>query len=264
MKIAILLFVFGISSLTNAIVIICDFKNVETGFFIPLGTFCTCNFPNITGTCMVSEVKGNHISAKNDSDVESVDIYRQPFKEIPKGIENFFPNLKVFQIRNTGLLSVSSRDLLPFPKLIYFDVWNNKISTINGNLFENNPKLICISFELNEVQNVEHDLLTGLNDLQVVSLRLNSCINEWARNQTEIQEFIRQLSISCPPLVTVPDPTTTLHQSTTPRTSTMISTTPIYEYSCSVNCIDSNIMAKLNAREKRIAQIERFLDIRNK
>jgi hypothetical protein len=120
------------------------------------------------------------------------------------------------------------------------------LTNIEGNLFENNPKLVRISFLGNKIlQHVGHDLLTGLNDLKEVIFLDNLCISKLARNQTEIRNLNRQLPISCPSLTTGP-PTTT----------------PTYELSCAVYCIDSDIMGKLNVREKKLAKIERLLDSR--
>jgi hypothetical protein len=243
----------------------CQFGNY--GFYL-VGNFYSCN-SNTTGTGSTLEIRGKHGFGKNNFDVEGLLIHDQPFNEILKGLllETYFPNLKTITISRSNLSSISSNDL-QYPKLLYFKVYTNKLTTIDGNLFENNPNLVYIDFDENQIQHVGYDLLTGLNDLKEIDFRNNPCINKRARNQTEIQELNRQLPLSCSSLVTDSTtttarttPMTTIHQSTTTAITT-ISTTPTYEFSCSVNCIDSNIMTKLNAREKRLAQIEIIHDSR--
>jgi hypothetical protein len=118
-------------------------------------------------------------------------------------------------------LTLSAR-VLQFPKLIFVYFGYNEITNIEKNLFENNPKLVQINFYDNNIKHVGYDLLKGLNDLEEVDFRVNPCVNKRARNQTEIQEMIRLLPITCPPLGTETTSRTTPSTTTariTPTTS---------------------------------------------
>jgi hypothetical protein len=200
----------------------CQFRSHSFNY---VGSFYTC-FSTITGTgSTLLEIKGTHEAGKSDSDIEGLIFENQPLNDMPKGIENYFLNLKAIYIINSNLASISPSDL-PFPKLVYFFPQSNKISSVDGNLFVNNPKLIRIGFNNNEIQHVGRDLLTGLKDLKYVDFRVNPCINKEANTPEEIQELNRQLPISCPPLVTDP-----------PTTSTTISTTTEFNV-CSSGCAD--------------------------
>jgi Leucine-rich repeat (LRR) protein len=181
MKVAILLFTFGVS-LTQAVVFDCYFSDVT---FTNVGTVYTCDKPTIINTGSSLEIRGTHKAGKSNSDVEGLIIGNQPLSEVPNGLKNFFPNLKMFYVKNSNLSSISSSDL-QYPELLYFRVYFNKLSKIEGNLFENNPKLIYIDFYFNQIKNVGYDLLTGLNDLELVDFRNNPCIDKLARNSTEI------------------------------------------------------------------------------
>jgi hypothetical protein len=242
MKSAVLVFIFGFS-LTQAMVIDCYFSNY--GFSDFPGSMYTCSRPNISGSGSVSEING-HSYGKSNYDVGGFYVSEQPLVEIPKGLGNFFRNLKHFRIYKTNISSISSSDI-QFPKLMYFYAQYNKIISVDGDLFENNPNLVQIDFTNNKIQHVGHDLLTGLNDLKLVNFFMNPCINKIAKTPEQIQELINLLPYNCPPLESGP-----------PITSTTISTSTEYG-ECSSGCADRIDMVKdeIEAHEKRFIELEK-------
>lgn len=53
-----------------------------------------------------------------------------------------------------------------------------------------------------QLQQVGNDLLTGLNDLVEIDFRQNPCIDVFANAPETIAALKRDLSVSCPPLMT--------------------------------------------------------------
>lgn len=61
-----------------------------------------------------SVVHSNRSKVENLSEIEAIWIEKAIVKFIPKGINNFLPNLRVLYIGNSGLLSVKKENLKEF------------------------------------------------------------------------------------------------------------------------------------------------------
>lgn len=179
-------------------------------------------------------ITGNHLKGKSDKDVESLDLVFQFLPQLPDGIEIFFPNLKIIQIYQSNLESIS-KDVLKFPNLLILYLGHNNLVTLDGDLFEFTPSLEEIWFDSNFPQHVGHDLFSNLDLLREAFFRSNPCIDRFAVTRQEVLNLNIELPISCPPAetTTIIDPTststtpdgTTTEQAETTFTSTTISTT---------------------------------------
>lgn len=167
-----------------------------------VGTAYKCEaIVNIAGNDkFLVEVRGNHLVGKSDADVEALAIRNQDLSKFPKGIEHFFPNLRIIFLHNSNLWSLSAEDLRPFPGLMYLNIDSNKIVSLDGNLFQFTPRLLYIDFEGNFLYHVGIGIFSGLNYLQTVNFKANPCINLLADAPHEIQQLNQQLPIKCPPL----------------------------------------------------------------
>ena len=164
---------------------------------------------------------------------------------IVKGIEKFFPNLRVFYWDFGNLTTLTADDLKPFPELQALHVQYNKLVSLDGDLFKYTPKLRWIDFDKNLLENVGIGLLDGLNNLTSAWFINNPCIDMEAETPAAIQELKLKLQNQCPPLEIS---TTTSSTSTSLASTTTISATT-ESGQCSIECVE--LIENLQEENKR-------------
>lgn len=237
-----------IASNARAAILRCHFELVDYG---PIKTRYACKVISINAEepSTVDDIKGDHRSAKNNSDVEALWVENNPeLSSIPSNIEHFFPNLITISWFSGNLKTITADDLKPFPKLIRIYLSYNKIETLDGDLFQYTPKMQRIHLNENLVSNVGVDFLADLTELARVDLRMNTCININADTADKIEDLKQQLVIMCPPLATEPPPTTdsqTEFDACLPR--------------CSLNYEADDLHRRADSQEERIAELEKLV-----
>jgi hypothetical protein len=174
----------------------------------PVGSQYTCE-PKVSysgDNSTLTGLTGTHLIGKSNADVISLSVYSQLAEQIPKGIENFFPNLLTFNWSFAGLKKISAEDLKPFPNLMYLFLGGNNLVTLESDLFQYTLKLRRIYLFSNQLQHVGSNLLTNLNDLTFTYFHDNPCINDYAFTYETVQQLNLKLPISCPPLASTPAP----------------------------------------------------------
>ena len=101
---------------------------------------CQPFFISIGDSNVLEGVRGNHLSAKNNSDVEALEIFAQNLPIFLKKIDSFFPNLIAIHWANSGLTSISAEDLKPFPGLRLLRLLYNRLTHIDSDLFKYTKK----------------------------------------------------------------------------------------------------------------------------
>jgi len=140
-------------------------------------------------------VSQNHLAGYSNSRVESLWIEKQPISSLPKGIAQFFPDLKVLTVKNTPLNTISRSDLSPFPNLMHIDSSHNLLEALEGDLFAENPNIVWISFWNNKIRNVGTGLLDNMRNLATVYFNINTCIDRGG----QIASLKQDLAQKCPP-----------------------------------------------------------------
>jgi uncharacterized coiled-coil protein SlyX len=201
------------------------------------------------------EVRGNHIPGKRDWDVEALAIRNQDLSKFPKGIEHFFPHLRILFLHNTNLWSISAEDLRPFSALMYVNIDTNKIVSLDGDLFKYTPRLLYIDFEKNFLYHVGSGILSGLNYLQVANFKRNPCTSMFANDPHGIQLMNQQLPVKCPKAITKASPVTTTISPD--QTKSLLSTESANK--CSDGCFN-----RVKMLEKRIEELNsEVMDLKN-
>lgn len=213
------------------------------------------------------EVRGNHATGKQDFDVEALAIRNQDLSKFPKGVEHFFPHLRILFLHNSNLWMISADDLRPFPSLMYLNIDTNKIVSLDGDLFKYTPRLLYIDFEKNFLYHIGTGILSGLHYLQVANFKRNPCTNLFANDPHGIQIMNQQLPIKCPPVVkrisaavtAIPAPVTRITSTSSPdETKSLLSTESTNK--CSDGCFN-----RLRILEKRIEELNsETMDLKNK
>lgn len=202
-------------SVTHEVTLYCDFKYYNLNI-IRLDYICFVKVIESDGNLThVLSVTGNHLFGRSNADVLGLSLNPDStkFDHIPKGLENFFPNLLGFQWVNGNLQGVSADDLKPFRNLQIFRVYHNKLTSLDDDLFKHTSKLREISFSSNHLEHIGLGLLDSLNDLTSIYFSNNPCINFYATKPVEIQELKLKLKTQCPPLAI--ETSTTTESSTT-------------------------------------------------
>lgn len=194
-----------------------------------LGSIYTCK-PTVvlTESSTLEEVTGIHEFDHTLDDVESVWIQDQELPVFPKGIVNFFNNLKALLFWDAHILSISAEDLKPFPQLDYFFLFGNNFVSLDGDLFTHTPLLQFLQLGNNNIEHLGEGLMANLNNLQFLYLSNNICVDDFADNRPDVLELVSQLPALCPPLITTTKQTTTT-ATTTQTTTTQETSSPTTE-----------------------------------
>lgn len=195
--------ILAFTSLSSGFVFDCEYyESVWEDFGNPYS--CLATPISTEDDSSLIQVTGAHLGENNNTDVEvlgvvDIDILRR----IPRNIEMFFDNLIIMHWETKALEFINADDLKPFPNLKVFAIFDSMILSLDGDLFKHTPKLQIIFFTFNRIQHVGHDLLTDLNDLTEAYFESNPCISESAQTLEAVQQLNIQLPISCPQ---IPEP----------------------------------------------------------
>lgn len=143
-------------------------------------------------------VTGNHLHNRGNEDVIVFQIdHETHLSRIPRGIENFFPDLVMIRWAGGVLTAVTADDLEPFVNLQILVLSFNHIVSLDSDLFKHNQKLEFLSFDNNLLEHVGDGLLTGMNLLTDVFFRNNPCIDMYARTEEQMGKLKDALSLFC-------------------------------------------------------------------
>lgn len=191
-----ILVLFVLFSISHGVVFDCAFVNYPWGF---IGNIYSCFNPSVSNlkNAEISEVRGSHEEGFANRNVEGLFVSSQFLPWIPKNLHEYFPNLKAIEWHNSSLMSVTSRDLLPFSNLELFFSTVNKLKSIDGNLFEFSPKLKWISFKQNLLEEVGSGLMSNLVDLKHANFQDNICIDFVAKTPETVKDLIGKIEEKC-------------------------------------------------------------------
>ena len=163
----------------------------------------TWDYVGETAYCIAQNV---NITTRNE-DISSVNgqtgsltglLFRgQTVHYLPKGINNFFPNLTVLQVQRSKLKSLTQDDLKSLTQLINVGFSHNDLGTLGGDLFEFNTKLKFVSFHSNKLKYIGDNLMSNLPHLQYGSFEKNTCIDVRAESSSEIPVLLQKLKSEC-------------------------------------------------------------------
>ena len=170
-----ILLVAFFASTTRGVNINCLFLHI---IWPTVGVMYTCRVDVIDISENDSELRnvtGPHRDTNTDKDVTAIafDPYNT-MKQIPRNIENNFPNLMVLSCNSGELTSVSADQLKPFPNMRLVDFRSNKITVIDGDLFKYTPNIQVIWLARNHISSVGQNLFSGLTQLSYATFRGNT------------------------------------------------------------------------------------------
>jgi hypothetical protein len=149
-------------------------------------------------TAKITSISGSHNSGKTNSDVEFFRVHASSIKYFPRGVENYFKDIKAIAIIFSNLTQIHQDDLKPFSKLAVLDLFSNLLQVLEDGLFDFNPDLQRIDLSYNKIFHIAPKVFDHLSKLSDLLLSSNSCIDMFTNNSTEkVKEIIRASKAQC-------------------------------------------------------------------
>lgn len=169
------------------------------GHFIGFFYTCSARVSNDGNQIRVTSVSQNHLSGRQNSDVGGLWFDGLQMINLPKDIEIFFQNLRVYRVLNSAITTIQKDDF-PFPTLMRIDIINCPVQTLQSDLFQHLPNLEVLFLRNNRLMNVGPNLLNSLSRLRSAHFGSNPCINHIVLNSAAgIPALRRELALRCPP-----------------------------------------------------------------
>jgi len=179
----------------------CQFKTEGWGPFTLTYLCSVQNSVNIVSrdAVLIDTISGQHQAGFNNDKVEVVDVYQKgQIYYFPRGLTNFFKNLKGIRIESTGLKEIHQSDLKDYSKLVALWFYGNDLEVLEENLFEFNPNLEWLLVWSNKITHIDPFVFVKLIKLKTLYLISNPCINTFAENNsTAVQNVIKTAQHQC-------------------------------------------------------------------
>ncbi|CRK95374.1 CLUMA_CG008828, isoform A [Clunio marinus] len=182
----------------------CKFQIYGYFISIPIGwkIFYTCygELSNERNSTIITEVHGDHLSGRNNSDVTGIILEKETLlTSIPLNFDKFFPNINILYMVDTKTSTIRASQLLQFPNLMYLLLSYNEIETIEVNAFSSTPSLQGIHLNSNKIKSIPYNAFRPLH-LEVLQMNNNICINDSADTVQNVNRLIVVADLLCSPL----------------------------------------------------------------
>lgn len=163
----------------------CDFGRVlwerwiRNEVLTPKYTCVVHTSPVVKQNTVITSIKGAHLPGKTNSDVQAIIFMSKTAHFVPKGLNEFFPNLIAMKIVDCGLKSISREDLEGLENLSMMFLNNNELMSLPNDLFAKMPKLQMISMRANKLEVITSQVFKPIlkNPVEFIDLRQNTKIN---------------------------------------------------------------------------------------
>jgi hypothetical protein len=190
----VIVLVFATNEAFAKLEIKCEFApNTWPTFFKVYECKVTSEFSVTSPHQIISSISGSHETQKTNDDVTAFYVNNLPCEFFPIGLENFFTNIEVIVLSNTGMKSLTNADLQPFPKLKFFVATGHEIKSIQSDLFFGNKNLQVLGFNDGMLEYVGRNLLTHLKNLYSVDFNKNVCIDSFVEPEDRYDASIRDI-----------------------------------------------------------------------
>lgn len=139
---------------------------------------------NITG------VHPKHRDGKTNAEVEYVKLSSSDFRSIPRGIHDFFPNVRALTFKFDKLEKITRNDLENFgEKLTYLSIEKSSIEVIPEDIFASTPNIKKLFLSTSHLKTIDGHPFEDLKDLVELSINFPG-ITSNATDQGGIQKLI--------------------------------------------------------------------------
>lgn len=167
-----------------------------------IGEVYTCTVQNFSVAIPnenVTGVIGAHEAGKTNLDVKKLNIANQYCEFLPRGFENFFPNLEGLRVAQSRLVSLTQHDIRVWPQLRNVDMFNNYLIVLDSDLFEKTPHVEYLYFGDNQLAKIGYDIFQPLQKLTKAVFQGNTCVRLNADYVEEVQRLQKAINDNCSP-----------------------------------------------------------------
>lgn len=115
---------------------------------------------------LLLQISTNHKNEKSNNDVHHVKFDKCVVIKVPQGLTKIFPNLKILDIYDSRLKTISRTDLVEYKNIEKFLCEKNDLEFLPGDLFEGFNNLNWIDFYGNQLKVIEPNILDSLNSIK--------------------------------------------------------------------------------------------------
>ncbi|KAL7013698.1 hypothetical protein ACKWTF_015535 [Chironomus riparius] len=137
----------------------------------------------------------------NSTSINSLITYNNTIYYIPRGISDFFKNLKLLAIVNSNLKEIRQIDLKGFPELHGLWLPYNEIEVIEWHLFDFNPNIIEIILMENRIKIINSNAFDAVVLLGQLDLLRNVCVDKAAYDVDDAKVLIDDVRENCDAVV---------------------------------------------------------------
>jgi hypothetical protein len=183
-------------SVTNAIVLKCDFK-VKTIDDEPLYTCDSDNFRTLAKDRNVSRVTGVHTLGRSDESVKRLMIEKEFCRQLPLGIGEFFKKLEFLYVRDSNVQYLQKGDLDGLKTLKTLDLSHNPIDYLTADVFEGQESIRRIVFWGCHLRYIDPNVLEPLINLREALFDDNICIDSRCESKNCMEGLKKRLEPRC-------------------------------------------------------------------
>lgn len=131
-------------------------------------------FENHVANVTVSQVKGNHIKGKSNSDIVELVIKDQNASFVPINVKDYFPNIISYEVKNSSLTDIARNYFAGLKKIETVVLVNNLLKTLNSDVFNDLNNLKHIRLSGNQLTKLHFKLFANNADLEVIMFDNNA------------------------------------------------------------------------------------------
>lgn len=143
----------------------------------------------------VTDVTGEHIPGKANTDVKKLYIKKLNCAYLPLNVGKFFKNLETLYVMKSNVQHLIDGDLDGLTNLKVFDVSHNPIESLSSGFFKGHDTIEIISFYDCNLKSIAADALTPLTNLREAHFQYNVCVDFY--DTSNIFQLVREIKRNC-------------------------------------------------------------------
>ncbi|KAG5667576.1 hypothetical protein PVAND_015553 [Polypedilum vanderplanki] len=125
----------------------------------------------------IKNFNGEHFQGLSNNEVNMIVFRSSQMSKFPRGLTNFFPQLKMIEIFSCGLTEITKNDLYGLGNVVYLSIIFNNLKYLPGDLFEFTPNLQIIDFSGNQISTVGFAIFDPLKKIIEFTMRENLSVD---------------------------------------------------------------------------------------
>jgi hypothetical protein len=146
----------------------------------------------------VRAVFGNHSPGRIDRDVRGFLMDRSSLEFIPQSFSDFWPNLELIVMRDSGVIAITAVELQGLFNLRQISMSGSRVRILDDDVFAMNPLITQISLNNNPVESVGVCAFERLHLLRNIDMTQTNCISMMAGSRAQVVTMVSRVKSVCP------------------------------------------------------------------